>query len=38
MVTEGKKQLAESKADFIKKAADKVEGVVNNVSKEVRSS
>ena len=38
MVKEGKKQLAESKADFIKKAADKVESVVNNViSSEVRS-
>ena len=38
MVREGKKQLAESKVDFIKKAADKVESVVNNViSKEVSS-
>ena len=38
MVKEGKKQLAEAKKDFIKKAADKVEGVVNNViSNEVRS-
>ena len=31
MVREGKKQLAESKADFIKRAADKVEAVVNRV-------
>ena len=31
MVREGKKQLAEAKKDFIKKAADKVEGVVNGV-------
>jgi len=38
MVREGKKQLVEAKKDFIKKAADKVEGVVNNViSNEVRS-
>ena len=34
MVREGKKQLAESKADFIKKAADKVETVVNKIVKE----
>ena len=31
MVREGKKQLAEAKKDFIKKAADKVENVVNGV-------
>tara|TARA_B110000858_G_scaffold11814_1_gene12096 strand:+ start:2675 stop:3787 length:1113 start_codon:yes stop_codon:yes gene_type:complete len=31
MVREGKKQLAEAKMDFIKKAADKVENVVNGV-------
>jgi Mn-dependent DtxR family transcriptional regulator len=31
MVREGKKQLAEAKMDFIKKAADKVEKVVNGV-------
>ena len=31
MVREGKKQLAEAKKDFIKKAADKVEKVVNGV-------
>ena len=31
MVKEGKKQLVEAQKDFIKKAADKVEGVVNNV-------
>jgi len=31
MVKEGKKQLAEAKKDFIKKAADKVENVVNGV-------
>ena len=38
MVREGKKQLAEAKKDFIKKAADKVEGVVNKViTNEVRS-
>ena len=38
MVREGKKQLAEAKQDFIKKAADKVEGVVNNViTNEVKS-
>jgi hypothetical protein len=34
MVREGKKQLAESKADFIKRAADKVETVVNKIVKE----
>ena len=34
MVREGKKQLAESKSDFIKKAADKVETVVNKIVKE----
>ena len=38
MVREGKKQLAEAKKDFIKKAADKVEGVVNGViTNEVQS-
>ena len=38
MVKEGKKQLAEAKIDFIKKAADKVETVVNNViTNEVKS-
>jgi Mn-dependent DtxR family transcriptional regulator len=38
MVREGKKQLAEAKMDFIKKAADKVENVVNNViTNEVKS-
>jgi len=38
MVREGKKQLAEAKKDFIKKAANKVEGVVNKViTNEVRS-
>lgn len=38
MVREGKKQLAEAKQDFIKKAADKVENVVNNViTNEVKS-
>ena len=31
MVREGKKQLAEAKKDFIKKAADKVETIVNGV-------
>lgn len=31
MVREGKKQLAEAKKTFINKAAEKVEGVVNNV-------
>ena len=31
MVREGKKQLAEAKKAFINKAAEKVEGVVNNV-------
>lgn len=31
MVREGKKQLAEAKKAFISKAAEKVEGVVNNV-------
>jgi formate dehydrogenase maturation protein FdhE len=34
MVREGKKQLAESKSDFIKRAADKVEIVVNKIVKE----
>ena len=38
MVKEGKQQLAEAKTDFIKKAADKVENVVNNViTNEVKS-
>ncbi len=38
MVKEGKKQLAEAKIDFIKKAADKVETVVNSViTNEVKS-
>ena len=38
MVKEGKKQLAEAKRDFIKKAASKVEGVVNKtITNEVRS-
>ena len=38
MVKEGKKQLAEAKKDFIVKAADKVENVVNKViTNEVRS-
>jgi len=38
MVKEGKKQLAEAKIDFIKKAANKVEGVVNSVmTNEVKS-
>ena len=38
MVREGKKQLAEAKKDFIVKAADKVENVVNKViTNEVRS-
>ena len=38
MVKEGKKQLAEAKIDFIKKAADKVENVVNSViTNEVKS-
>lgn len=38
MVREGKMQLAEAKKDFIKKAADKVEGVINNViTNEVKS-
>jgi hypothetical protein len=38
MVREGKKQLAEAKMDFIKKAANKVEGVVNSViTNEVKS-
>jgi hypothetical protein len=38
MVKEGKMQLAEAKIDFIKKAADKVETVVNNViTNEVKS-
>ena len=38
MVREGKKQLAEAKKDFISKAADKVENVVNKViTNEVRS-
>lgn len=38
MVREGKKQLAEAKKDFIKKAADKVENVVNRViTNEVKS-
>jgi len=31
MVREGKKQLAEAKKDFISKAANKVEGVINKV-------
>ena len=34
MVAEGKKQLAEAKKDFIKRAADKVETVVNTVVRE----
>ena len=34
MVREGKKQLAESKADFIKRAAEKVEATVNTIVKE----
>jgi len=38
MVREGKKQLAEAKKEFIKKAANKVEGVVNTViTNEVKS-
>ena len=38
MVKEGKKQLAEAKKDFISKAANKVEGVINKViSEEVKS-
>jgi len=38
MVREGRKQLAEAKKDFIKKAADKVENVVNGViTNEVQS-
>lgn len=38
MVAEGKKQLAEAKKDFISKAANKVEGVINKViSEEVKS-
>jgi len=38
MVREGKKQLAEAKRDFIKKAASKVEGVVNKtITNEVKS-
>ena len=38
MVREGKKQLAEAKKDFISKAADKVENVVNKViTNEVKS-
>jgi len=38
MVREGKKQLAEAKKDFISKAADKVEGVINKViTEEVKS-
>ena len=38
MVKEGKKQLAEAKKDFIKKAANKVEGVINKViTEEVKS-
>ena len=38
MVREGKKQLAEAKMDFIKKAADKVENVVNKtITNEVKS-
>jgi hypothetical protein len=38
MVREGKKQLAEAKKDFIKKAANKVEGVINKViTEEVKS-
>mgnify|MGYP003624898169 FL=1 len=38
MVREGKKQLAEAKKEFIKKAAGKVEGVVNTViTNEVKS-
>ena len=35
MVREGKKQLAEAKKDFIKKAAQKVEGVVNKTTLDV---
>lgn len=34
MVAEGKRQLAEAKKDFIKRAANKVEAVVNNVIRE----
>lgn len=34
MVAEGKRQLAEAKKDFIKRAADKVETVVNTVVRE----
>ena len=38
MVREGKKQLAEAKKDFIKKAADKVESIINKTMvNEVRS-
>ena len=38
MVREGKKQLAEAKMDFIRKAADKVETVVNKtITNEVKS-
>lgn len=38
MMKEGKKQLAEAKNDFLKKAATKVESVINNVlSEEVKS-
>lgn len=38
MVKEGKKQLAEAKMDFIRKAADKVETVVNKtITNEVKS-
>lgn len=38
MIREGKRQLAEAKKDFISKAANKVEGVINKViSEEVRS-
>jgi len=38
MVKEGKKQLAEAKKDFISKAANKVEGVINKViSEEVKT-
>jgi len=38
MVRQGKKKLAEAKADFIRKAANKVEKTINNViSEEVKS-